>query len=153
MFICCPVYAGEILGSKKYHRLYVPYYSGTCKSKTDNVYLNEALFIKNEIVKEVTEEGFLLKKIIRDMLVIESYNSNGELVGSYPIDVKSQIAKGNKKLSGIDIELSFVSVGGSFGVYWKESYLNRPYLQGVFNLKNNHLEWFCEGEGGLSMSH
>lgn len=144
---------GKVLGGKNYHPLYVPYYSGTCKNENGDVYLNEALFVNNEIVKIRLDAGYALLKIVRDFIDIEIYNNESNLLESYRRDVKESISKKSKKLSGIDIKLSFVWVDNSFGVYWKESYLNKPYLQGVFKLRDFQLDWFCQGSGGFKTSH
>lgn len=139
----------QLFAGKSHQDLYTPYYSGTCKGESGDVYLNEALFVQNPIVKIRTGSGFALLRFIRDELEIRDFDGDGKLLDSHKIDVQNEVLRFNKTLKDIDIEPAFVWVQNGLGVYWRETYQHRPYLHGVFRIAGNSLENLCQGSGGF----
>lgn len=52
----------------------------------------------------------------------------------------------------LDIELKLALLSERLLIYWKETYQNRIYRQGLFRVVNEKVESFCEGKGGLNSS-
>lgn len=154
IFVACISFAEEmVVDGVRNNPLYIPYYAGTCVGNERTVYLNEAFFIKNTVIKLRSEQGYSLLKIIRDSLDVKLFDKNGNIVESYMLNVKGNVLTRNRKNKDVDIEISFAWVNSELGVYWKESFLHKPYMQGVFMLKNNQLEFYCQGTGGVTSSH
>ena len=53
----------------------------------------------------------------------------------------------------MDIELSFVKLNAQRYIYWKETYQNRPYNQGLLIYKNDEIYSYCKGRGGAGVIH
>jgi hypothetical protein len=143
------VASDEFYAGKAQQDLYSPYYSGTCIGKSEDVYLNEALFVQNPIVKIRTESGFELLRFIRVELEVRRFDSNGKLLDSYKINLRNEVLNLNRKLKNVDIDLSFIWIQNELGVYWRETYQQRPYLQGVFRIAGKSLVSLCQGSGGF----
>lgn len=148
-------------------RLYTPVYLGTCQKDKENFYLNEAFFISNNILKMRLDQGFILIEKSRDSIRIETYDAGGKPVGYSRTNISSLLNNLDKKNHNLDIRLSFVYIGGNLGVYWRETFENRPFKQGIFtfgdkwltrierDLQNVELELkpLCHGSGGVFSSH
>lgn len=148
-FLSCIASADEaVIDGVRKNPLYIPYYAGTCIENKQTVYLNEAFFIKNKVIKIRSENGYSIIKIVRDLLDVKKFDKNGSLIESYILDVKGNVLKRNDKVKDIDIKISFVWVDNELGVYWKESFLHKQYMQGVYMIKNNQLNFYCQGSGG-----
>jgi hypothetical protein len=52
----------------------------------------------------------------------------------------------------IDVELELAVLDGRLVVYWKETYQNRVYQQGIFNIEGEQITFLCRGRGGMTIS-
>lgn len=52
----------------------------------------------------------------------------------------------------LDVELKLALNSGELVVYWKETYKNRIYRQGLFRIMGQHVAALCQGRGGFDSS-
>ena len=125
----------------------MPYYAGTCVQKEKQIYLNEVPFLENKKVKFHKADSTYLISIIDGSVLFDQYSKAGEKLGQTKVDVRKLIVEKFPGLNDKKIEYQFLWLENMPAVYWKENN-DKEQRQGVFNIKDNNLHWYCDGEGG-----
>ncbi len=53
----------------------------------------------------------------------------------------------------LDIDIKFAVVNGEIALYWRETFQHRSYRQGLLRINGDDLTPWCEGRGGVDVSH
>lgn len=126
---------------------------GSCKSETVNLSLNNVYFLKDKSLIEPIVDGYKILEINGDNFDVAYYSKDGKFKQLKFDNIALDVAANNKNNSDVDIEASFVLLDGQVAVYWKETFINRPYKHGIFKVDNDKLVFYCEGKGGIYKSH
>lgn len=121
---------------------------GSCVSGGRSFDLSRALMISNRVANIGSASEPVMARVDRE--AVEIIDGDGASRSRGIVDV-SRIASAD---TDIDISLNFIILDGKISVYWKETYLNRRYRQGVVNLsRDGDVSIICEGVGGVDRSH
>lgn len=116
---------------------------GTCETPDGSqVDLRPAIFGENQEVDILTGEDRRRLRINRHSLTVHVGNH------FYPV---AELIDGGYDL---DLDLKIVALAGRVYVFWRETFLHRPYRQGLLRIVGDELAPFCEGMGSnLTLSH
>lgn len=92
-------------------------------------------------------------RINNDQILYATSSNFEKNISNGYIDVKSYVEKQVEGEDSLDIELSFVELKSIKKIYWKETYQNRPYQQGILNYIDGAVESKCIGRGGTKSAH
>ena len=126
---------------------------GTCNFEGGSLSLNNVYFLKDKSLIESTIDGYRILEVNKDDFNIAYYSKNGKFKQLKFDNVSMKVSLSNKNNSDVDIEASFILIEGQVAVYWKETFINRMYKQGIFKIDADKLVFFCEGKGGTYTSH
>lgn len=85
------------------------------------------------------------------------YVLSGERVKIQPLDADAAyFYKVDLMISpseDLDLSLDLAIYSGEFFIYWRQTYQDRIYRQGLLRWDNSILKPYCEGLGGVKTSH
>jgi len=122
--------------------------SGFCRSDAGSIDIGSLTFLKKTSAKLRSGSTPTIRvTIVRDTVVIDDIAkpNAGELVYNVP----AIVSKGEDP----DLSVHLVLLSGDLAIYWRETFQNRQYRQGVFAILEGKLVLICEGIGGISTSH
>ena len=121
---------------------------GSCLAGEVAFDLSEALMISNRNIDVGNVGERTRARLDGESLII--LNGDPDRSSSEIIDVGQLISPNDD----IDVSLNFMSLEGRIALYWRETYLNRRYRQGVFSFDGTgNIVLICEGVGGVDRSH
>lgn len=121
---------------------------GSCLAGETAFDLSKALMISNRSIEVENLGDSITARLEGESLMILS--GDPDRLSSDIIDIGQLISPNYD----IDISLSFMSLEGQVTLYWRETYLNRRYRQGVFSIDSTgNIAPICEGVGGVDRSH
>jgi len=91
-------------------------------------------------------------KINGDKIFFSTASNSKKNISNGFINIRDYL---ERKLAedGLDIELSFVELESVKKIYWKETYQNRSYHQGILRYIDGAVESECIGRGGSDSAH
>ena len=105
--------------------------------------MRRVLFIENPVV-EIESSGKTFEIYVeRESFYAKEINKNGEEVEHFE-DVDSLL----NMEDDLDIELKLAQYKGDLMLFWRETFKNRIYKQGLFLVDGPQLKLACKGEGG-----
>jgi hypothetical protein len=116
---------------------------GNCEGHGRSVDMRRVMFLENRSVDVDGPGGPFRLSIQGEELVAEGVHPGPERPHFYE-DVDSRIDMN----SDLDIELKFAYFEGKLTLFWKETFNNRIYRQGLFDIVGHSLTPLCEGRGG-----
>ena len=119
---------------------------GGCGSGADTLDLQWALWIRNSQVRIMRNGGPTYLRIVRDTVSVSLEEDFGrrELI-SIPEFLHENGVPGAR---GLDVQLEFVVINSKVALFWRETYRNRFYQQGLIDLTEQGLSLRCTGSGG-----
>lgn len=119
---------------------------GFCQAGREAVDLHRLDFRNERSLTVEDEHGARVVELAREAVRIEG--ADGETLLN-DIGRLVELRPGQD----VDIVLSFATVDGRTVVYWRETYQNRSYRQGLMRILRERVEPLCEGIGGIDRSH
>lgn len=125
--------------------------TGTCLGPGGAVDLSRVMFLENQSILIDGPDGPLRVSIDgEDLLILQYAGSSRER--EYFNNIGYQVDPDDD----LDVELKLALVKGALAVYWRETYRNRLYRQGLFGIDVNQLfkadgralVSLCSGRGG-----
>ena len=116
---------------------------GSCEGGGRAIDLRKVLFLENRSVDTDWPEGTLRLSLSGDYFYADEVINRQVSRQHYQL-VLDSIQDG----SDLDIELKFAYFEGELLLYWKETFQNRLYRQGLFKISGPNLTFLCEGRGG-----
>lgn len=126
---------------------------GTCESEGQKIDLLNVYFLKNTFIKAEKNEGYDIYEISGDTFYIKHFGTDNKLIFTLPFYMTLELNSLIKSLGDVDVILEFVLVKGQPALYWKESFLHKPYRQGILKIENNSLAVLCIGKAGTRTDH
>lgn len=123
-----------------------PYPSGVCTSEDGKMYDMEDLrHLSNESIKmRVNDSEFILTVDSELLLIVQVGNEdNGELI----FNLQNYASEDER----LDVLVNFAELDHEDFVYWRESYVRRTYLHGLFKFDGDDLVPVCSGSGGVTI--
>lgn len=121
--------------------------TGTCEAGTRNFDLKRLFILQSRTVYWLEGGRTRAAELNREHLFFE-YTHDGIVDRDSWID----IAEAVEPERDIDIQTVFGFFDNELVVYWRETYQNRRYRQGLFKLQEGALPELCEGTGGDILS-
>lgn len=123
---------------------------GSCATPDgQQIAIRDMLFIENRDIPWAGADGETRARIQRQTLYIDHDHDSSLGVGTSRQIISEEIDPD----AHLDLDLKFVLIDGTIGLYWRETFQHRMYRQGVFRFTAQQLTKVCEGEGGISFSH
>lgn len=120
---------------------------GSCSSGERRIDMQRVMFLENRTLLTSESQPRLIE-VRRETATIEMEDREGALTTSYvPIDALIDDE------ADLDLELKLVVFEGEVMVFWKETFQNRIYRQGLVKLIGQDFVPVCEGQGGSEVSH
>jgi hypothetical protein len=126
--------------------------TGTCESGNDSVDMSRVMFLENRTLVIEGATGPLQLRLNGESFAVEEIGEHSEhRTYAEPIDAMVEPDE------NLDIELKLALIGSRLALYWRETYQNRFYRQGLlaiegrafFNPREGGLRRpLCEGSGG-----
>ena len=116
---------------------------GSCEANGSSVDLRHMLLFENHSVD--IRDGTVTRRVR-----LHDFTVTVELLGSHSTDVYhiAYDLRGEP-----DIELKLALIDGVLAVYWRETYQNRQYRQGLYHLEGGRVFAWCEGLGGITTDY
>ncbi|MFC7498377.1 hypothetical protein ACFQRC_03980 [Enterovirga sp. GCM10030262] len=122
---------------------------GHCSAADRSFDMDRVWFLEDRAAHIDSPTGLLRMSIDRDNLVIEEMRGNS--MGTKHIsNIGHMLAEGGIKP---DLRLKLGVLDRDLVVYWRETYENRVYRQGLLSVEGKEPVPLCEGKGGLNYSH
>jgi len=122
--------------------------NGFCRSDAGSIDIGSLTFLKETSATLRSGSMSTIRvTIVRDTVVIDDVAkpNAGEMV----YNVSAMVSKGEDP----DLSVHLVLLSDDLAIYWRETFQNRQYRQGVFTILEGRLVQSCEGIGGISTSH
>ena len=124
---------------------------GSCEGSGGSIDLRRVMFLENRSIVIDGSQGPLRISVERDDFLVEEIGE-GSQHRQYYNDIGNEVDESGE----LDIELKLASVEGRLVLYWKETFQNRIYRQGIFSINpsgfflatEESLTPLCEGRGG-----
>lgn len=116
---------------------------GTCVGDAGRVDLSNLTLLSG---REVTISGEVRSRLLRQSVLIDVNDDDG------PRTVVHNVGAMIDPAGGIDIQLSFARINDELAIFWRETFQNRSYRQGIMT-SGDALVSLCEGRGGMDYSH
>lgn len=125
--------------------------TGSCEGGSGNVDMRRVMFLENRTLVVEGATGPLQIELEGENFSIEEIGEgSGRRTYAEPMDAMIEPD------SDLDIELKLALVDSRLALYWRETYRNRFYRQGLlaiearafFNAEDRGLRPLCEGRGG-----
>lgn len=117
--------------------------AGNCEGSGQSIDMHRVMFLENKTIDVSSPKGPLRLFFRGENFYAREVGQNSAHSLHY-VDVDAEIDEDND----LDIQLRFAYLDGSLKVYWKETFQNRIYRQGLFNVVGHELRSLCEGQGG-----
>ncbi|HEX8643883.1 MAG TPA: hypothetical protein VF702_08220 [Allosphingosinicella sp.] len=122
---------------------------GTCLRRGPPIDLRRLWLLENREVALDTPAGPLTVTVERDTLRIAEAAADGKRrVRIWEIGRMFEDERGR-----LDVQLSLGVLDSDLVLYWRETYRNRIYRQGLFRIPAGELVALCEGRGGITRLH
>lgn len=82
-----------------------------------------------------------------ETLLIDRLGARDAVLDTYFIRIDYQVAADGG--GNLDLQIQLASVEGRLAVYWRETYRNRGYHQGLYTISGQSLTFLCAGRGGI----
>jgi hypothetical protein len=116
---------------------------GSCEGNGRSINMRRVMFLENLSVDIDGPNGELRVSVNRTDLVVEEIGSVSQR-RRFINDIADLIDTTGE----IDIQLKLAYFDGRLVLYWKETFQNRHYRQGLFNILGTNVSPLCSGLGG-----
>lgn len=125
--------------------------TGSCEGGSRSVDMRRVMFLENRTLVIDGATGPLQIRVDGEDFAVEEIGENsGHRIYAEPMNAMVEPDE------DLDIELKLALVDGRLALYWRETYRNRFYRQGLltiegrafFNAEDRGLRPLCEGRGG-----
>lgn len=122
---------------------------GSCEGREGSIEMQKLWLLQNKEVEIETPDGPRTVTVDREKLSItEVRDDDSTLKRIWQIDEML-----TDEDEWLDLQLSLGVLQGALVVYWRETFQNRMYKQGLFRVAGSELVPLCEGQGGINVSH
>ena len=112
--------------------------------------MDRVMFLDSRPVVFDAPGGPFRARVEEQTLFIETVGENSDR-GSYYNRIDYQVGEDGGGALDLQIQLAFVE--GRLAVFWRETYRNRIYDQGLYGLAGQGVEFICKGRGGIRVEH
>lgn len=116
---------------------------GNCEQNGRSIDLHRVMLLENRWIDIDSPQGPLRISVNRGTFLATEIGPRSER-RQFISDISDTIDPGSQ----IDIELKLAYLDGRLVLYWKETFQNRRYRQGLFNIVGTEVASLCEGLGG-----
>ncbi|HMG48123.1 MAG TPA: hypothetical protein VK614_11760 [Allosphingosinicella sp.] len=116
---------------------------GTCERNGRSFDLHRMMVLEDRPVDFDGPDGPLRVSIRGENILFEEVGPNARH-GHYYTDVDYEI----EPRDDLDIELKLAYFEGRLVLYWRETFQNRIYRQGLFSITGHEITALCSGQGG-----
>lgn len=116
---------------------------GHCEQNGHSIDMRRVMFLENRSIDMNSRTGPLRISIDHSDFIIEEVGQRSRH-RRFINDVANTI----DPAGNLDIELKLAYYNGNLLLYWKETFQNRHYRQGLFNIVGADLTPLCTGVGG-----
>lgn len=115
---------------------------GNCEVRGNSVDLRRMIVHENRWLDAIGEHGRIRVRISGESVAFERLEGDRSITSFNVGAILSDE-------SDIDVELRLALVENQLSVYWRETFQNRIYRQGLFRIVGEELQRWCEGRGGV----
>lgn len=119
---------------------------GTCEGRAESVDIRRLMFLRSTTLDAEIDGEPVRIEIDRERISIRSIADNQEM---YEANVDYLIDPD----ANLDVALTLGLLDGRLILYWRETFINKIYRQGIFAINKDGVSQICEGRGGISSSH
>ena len=123
---------------------------GSCLNERGPVDLRRVMFLENRYL-DLGSEGATVKVELRRQTISFTTQAGTPEETIRVQDVARIVARNQEE--NPDVYLKLALLDGDVLLYWRETYLHRSYRQGLFRIVGRDLQRFCEGNGGVTITH
>jgi len=118
---------------------------GNCEGNGASFDLRRLMLIENRSIRMEGAHGELQVSVNREQVRIDAVRD-----GSAQPVYSTNIGYAAEPHGDLDVELKLGYLDGAPIVYWKETFQNRIYRQGLFRIVGERVEQLCAGRGGIT---
>lgn len=118
---------------------------GTCEGGGRSYDLRRMLRLQNRSIDIDGPNGVLRVSIEKEMVNIQSVERS-RARDVYGTNIGYQVRPDRD----LDVELTLGYLNSELVLYWKETFQNRIYEQGIFRINRERIEFLCSGRGGIA---
>jgi hypothetical protein len=128
-----------------------PFYAGlgSCLGPEGPVDLRRLMLLENRQLDIDSAHGPMRLTLRGEEIRIAMLSPSADVVLSAH-DIAYRVRRGDDEP---DIALKLAILDGRTVLYWRETFQNRQYRQGLFSIDGHDLSPLCEGRGGIEVSH
>lgn len=116
---------------------------GSCDGNGRSIDLHRVMFLENRTLDIDWVGGTLRLSVDGDNFYADEM-AEGRIVRRHYRSIRGDIENGD----GLDIQLKFGYFENVLVLYWRETFQNRIYRQGLFRVVGPAVTFLCAGEGG-----
>jgi len=122
---------------------------GSCLSRHGPIELRNALFLENRALEFMGSRGLLRVELEGQVARISSRETSGDETISRT-DI-GELVDDHGSASDVGVKLALLD--GRVVIYWRETFQNRIYRQGLLRIEGLALTPLCQGRAGTEISH